>query len=84
MVLFVQVVFVAAFLILLPLARLSQQGLRAPHKWSFLTYFAGLGLGFIMIEIVFLQWFSLFLGEPVYTFAVVLASLLIFTGSGRS
>ena len=81
-VLFVQAVIVAAFLILLPLARLSQQGLRAPHKWSFLTYFAGLGLGFIMIEIVFLQRFSLFLGEPVYTFAVVLASLLIFTGIG--
>ena len=81
-VLFVQAVVVAAFLILLPLARLSQQGLRPPHKWSFLTYFAGLGLGFIMIEIVFLQRFSLFLGEPVYTFAVVLASLLIFTGIG--
>ena len=82
LVLFAQTVIVAALLILLPLARLSQQGLRAPHKWSFLTYFAGLGLGFIMIEIVFLQRFSLFLGEPVYTFAVVLASLLIFTGIG--
>ncbi len=35
-----------------------------------------------MIEIVFLQWFSLFLGEPVYTYAVVLASMLIFTGAG--
>ena len=35
-----------------------------------------------MIEIVFLQWFSLFLGEPVYTYAVVLASMLIFTGVG--
>ena len=81
-ILFVQAVFVAAFLILLPLARLSRQGFRVPRKWSFLTYFAGLGLGFIMIEIVFLQWFSLFLGEPVYTYAVVLASMLIFTGVG--
>ena len=35
-----------------------------------------------MIEMVFLQWFSLFLGEPVFTYAVVLASLLIFTGAG--
>ena len=35
-----------------------------------------------MIEIVLLQWFSLFLGEPVYTYAVVLASMLIFTGVG--
>ncbi len=81
-ILFVQAIIVAAFLILLPLARLSRQGLQAPRKWSFLAYFAGLGFGFIMIEMVFLQWFSLFLGEPVYTYAVVLASLLIFTGAG--
>jgi predicted membrane-bound spermidine synthase len=81
-ILFIQAVVVAALLILLPLARLSRQGLQAPRKWSFLTYFAGLGFGFIMIEMVFLQWFSLFLGEPVYTYAVVLASLLIFTGAG--
>ena len=58
------------------------RGLSRSRKWSILTYFAGLGLGFIMIEIVFLQWFSLFLGEPVYTYAVVLASMLIFTGAG--
>ena len=40
------------------------------------------GLGFIMIEIVLIQRFLLFLGEPVYTFAVVLAGLLGFTGIG--
>ncbi len=37
-----------------------------------------------MIEIAFLQRFTLFLGQPVYTFAVVLASLLIFTGAGSA
>jgi hypothetical protein len=41
-----------------------------------------LGLGFIMIEIVLIQRFLLFLGEPIYTFSVVLASLLVFTGVG--
>lgn len=35
-----------------------------------------------MIEVALLQRFTLFLGQPVYTFAVVLAALLIFTGSG--
>lgn len=35
-----------------------------------------------MIEIVLIQRFLLFLGEPVYTFAVVLAGLLGFTGIG--
>lgn len=35
-----------------------------------------------MIEIVMIQLFSLLLGEPVYTFAIVLAALLLFTGFG--
>jgi hypothetical protein len=80
--LLVQVTTIAAFLILLPLVRFSRQGLRVSGCWLFLIYFAGLGLGFIMIEIALLQRFVLFLGEPIYALAVVLASLLIFTGAG--
>ncbi|MGB6438409.1 MAG: hypothetical protein WBE89_03555 [Methyloceanibacter sp.] len=77
-----QVTFIAAALILLPLASHSRQGLRVSGCGSFLTYFAGLGLGFIMIEIALLKRSMLFLGEPVYSLAVVLGSLLIFTGAG--
>lgn len=77
-----QAIVVAAVLILLPLVRYSREGLRVPGRWAFLTYFAGLGLGFIMIEIALLQRFTLFLGQPVYTFAVILAGLLVFTGLG--
>ena len=47
-----------------------------------LIYFSGLGCGFIMIEIVLIQQFSLLLGEPVYTFAIVLSALLVFTALG--
>jgi predicted membrane-bound spermidine synthase len=46
------------------------------------VYFAGLGLGFILVEMVLLQRFTLFLGQPIYTLAVVLAGLLISTGAG--
>jgi hypothetical protein len=82
LVLLAQTVLIAAALIVLPLVRFSRDGLRAPNRWRFLIYFAGLGLGFIMIEIALLGRFTLFLGQPVYTFAVVLASLLVFTGVG--
>jgi hypothetical protein len=75
---------VASVLIMLPLGRLARHGLEISQPWTFLVYFAGLGLGFIMIEIVLIQRFLLFLGEPVYTFAVVLAVLLGFTGIGSS
>ncbi len=45
-------------------------------------YFSGLGLGFILIEIVLIQRFSLFLGYPVYSLSVVLFTMLLATGIG--
>ncbi len=45
-------------------------------------YFAGLGLGFIMVEIVLIQRFSLFLGYPVYSLSVVLFTILLTSGIG--
>ncbi len=52
------------------------------NRWKYLSYFACLGLGFIMIEISFIQRFTLYLGQPVYTLAVIIAGLLLFTGIG--
>jgi len=66
----------------LPLALLDRGSLRAEGGWGWLAYFAALGLGFIMVEIALLQRFLLFLGQPIYAYAVVLAGLLIFTGLG--
>jgi hypothetical protein len=56
---------------MLPLSRFARQGLKISRPCTFSVYFAGLGLGFIMIEIVLIQRFLLFLGEPIYTFSVV-------------
>jgi len=81
-VLLIQAVVVAGVLIVLPLVRFHRQGLQTSGRWAFLAYFASLGLGFILVEIVLLQRLELFLGEPIYTFSVVLAGLLIFTGVG--
>ena len=81
-VLLVQVLIISALFILLPLFRFSSKSLQTKSIFSYLFYFSGLGCGFIMIEIVMIQMFSLLLGEPVYTFAIVLAALLLFTGLG--
>ncbi len=77
-----QSIILATVLILIPLFRYSKQGLQFNHKWRWLGYFACLGLGFIMIEISFIQRFTLYLGQPVYTLAVIIAGLLLFTGVG--
>jgi hypothetical protein len=82
LVLLAQTIVVAGALIVLPLLRFKRDDLQAPGRGRMLVYFAGLGLGFIFIEVVFLQHFTLFLGQPVYTFAVILAGLLMFTGLG--
>jgi hypothetical protein len=84
LVLLVQVTIIAAVLILLPLLWWSREGITIPGRWSCLVYFAALGFGFILIEIAMLQRFTLFLGQPVYTLAAILASLLLFTGVGSA
>jgi len=81
-VLLVQVLIISALVILIPLSRFSSTGLPFKNIFPFLFYFSGLGIGFIFIEIVMIQLFSLLLGEPVYTFAIVLSALLLFTGAG--
>ena len=82
LVLLAQTAVVAAIFILLPLLLSRTTGLQWSASWRWLIYFAALGLAFIMVEVASLQHFLLFLGQPIYTYAVVLASLLIFTGLG--
>jgi Spermine/spermidine synthase domain len=84
LILLLQSAIVAGLCILLPLALCGRQSLDARGQCGWFAYFAALGLGFIMVEIGLLQRFLLFLGQPVYTYAVVLAGLLIFTGIGSS
>ena len=47
-----------------------------------LGFFAAIGLGFLVLEIVLIQRFVLFLGFPTYALSVVLFSLLLWTGAG--
>jgi len=51
---------------------------------STFVYFGGLGLGFILVEVVLAQRFILFLGNPLYSLSVVLFSVLIFSGVGSA
>lgn len=47
-----------------------------------LIYFSGIGIGFIAIELVLIQKFTLFLWHPVYSISLVLTSILFFGGIG--
>jgi hypothetical protein len=79
------VVVLAGLFFLAPLfvlARRRESGVGPRTATPLLFYFACLGYGFMMLEIPLLQRFVLLLGYPVYALAVVLFSLLLFSGLG--
>jgi len=68
---------VLAFL-LLPL--LAQRG--SNQSAGTLAYFIALGLGYILVEVTFIQRFVLFLGHPTYALTVVVFLMLLASGAG--
>ncbi len=78
----VQSMVSAVVLILAPLLRVRGRGRPVPRRAGYLAYFVALGVGFIFLEISFIQRFVLYLGYPTYALSVVLFSLLTFTGIG--
>jgi hypothetical protein len=81
-----QAVAVSLLLILLPLALAGTRRTFAAAppalRRRVAVYFLALGLGFMAIEIPFLQRFTLFLSHPATAAAVVLAAFLVFAGLG--
>jgi spermidine synthase len=71
---------VLIFLLPMGLGRLRLAAARGAGRN--LVYFACIGLGFIMVEISMIQRFTLFLGQPIYAFAVILGCLLVSGGLG--
>jgi spermidine synthase len=76
LVLVISLAAVVAFLIL-PLA--LQGGRQSPLP---LLYFVAVGLGYILVEIAFIQRFVLFLGHPTYALTVVIFLLMLSSGAG--
>jgi hypothetical protein len=75
-------VLLSGLLILAPLVVRGAPTLPG-SKWV-LVYFACLGLGYLLVEMPLLQQFILFLGQPTYSFSLVLFSILLFSGLGSA
>ncbi len=78
LVLVISAVAVLAFLIL-PLALRKGESRQSPIP---LFYFVAVGLGYILVEIAFIQRFVLFLGHPTYALTVVIFLLMLSSGAG--
>jgi len=77
-VLVISCIAVLAFLVL-PLALRRGASRQPPLP---LLYFVAIGLGYILVEIAFIQRFVLFLGHPTYALTVVIFLLLLSSGAG--
>ncbi len=78
LVLAISVVAVLAFLVL-PLALRAGTRRQSPFP---LLYFVVVGLGYILVEIAFIQRLVLFLGHPTYALTVVIFLLMLSSGAG--
>jgi len=83
-ILLLQTILISALLIFLPIYVKFRKDpeIKKVKKGKYITYFALLGLGYIIIEICLIQKFTLFLGQPVYTMLTVISTMLLFSGIG--
>ena len=78
LVLVISAIAVTVFLIL-PLYLREPPSRQSPLP---LLYFIAIGLGYILVEIAFIQRFVLFLGHPTYALTVVIFLLMVSSGAG--
>jgi spermidine synthase len=78
MVLMISIIAVLGFMVI-PLAVRGRARQQRPLR---LLYFVAVGLGYILVEIAFIQRFVLFLGHPTYALTVVVFLLLLSSGAG--
>jgi spermidine synthase len=67
-----------------PISRYRRRERLGRPSLALTTYFAGLGLGFMAIELASIQVMTLFLGHPTYALSVILLGLLAFAGLGSA
>jgi hypothetical protein len=79
---FAQVTILSGIFILYPLYRRKTMPMERGGCAGIFIYFASLGLGFIIAEIVLLQKLTVFLGGPAYSMSVTLFTLLLTSGAG--
>lgn len=68
--------------IVVPLLRYQRHGLHAPAAAPLLVYFSMLGVGYIFVQVVLIQRFTLFIGYPTLAITTTIFSMLCFSALG--
>jgi spermidine synthase len=78
----VQALALAALVLALPLVRWRRSHPRPEALAKSVLYFAGLGLGFLFLEILLIEKAAFLLDDRTHAFAIVLTGMLVFSGLG--
>ncbi|MFO8089801.1 MAG: hypothetical protein R6U13_08200 [Desulfatiglandaceae bacterium] len=81
---FMELTLVAFMLILLPLWLKRRRFSASTDRLPAFLHFFSIGIGFMFMEISFIQSFTKFLGHPVISASAVLTAMLVFSGLGSS
>lgn len=72
----------ALLFLVVPLVIFRHQGTRTIGSLRIMGYFVCLGIGYMFVEVLFIQKMSLLLGHPAYAIAVTLGGMLLASGAG--
>jgi spermidine synthase len=78
-----QAILFAGLILLMPMLG-ARRRIQHPGMWRTFVYFACLAVGFMFVEMVLIQKFTLFVAAPSYAAGVVLSGMLVFSGIGAS
>jgi len=76
----VEALILASFLLILPVVLIARK-IKKPTV-SQVSYFFGIGAGFMFIELYFIKFFILIFGDPIISFTLVVSAILIFSSLG--
>jgi spermidine synthase len=76
---FCQILILSIILIITPLIKIGWKG---NGKLQTLAYFSGIGLGYMFVEIILIQRFTLYFGNVIYSAAAVVSLMLVSSGFG--
>jgi hypothetical protein len=79
-VVFIEALAVSGLLLFVPLFLVRRH--ESKLSWAQVIFFLGVGAGFMFIELFFIKKFKILFGDPVISFTVVVAGILIFSSFG--
>ena len=77
---FLEALFLAVCLLIFPLVLVTRR-IQKPTLYQ-VTYFLGIGAGFMFVELYLIKSFILMVGDPVISFSLVVSAILIFSSLG--